>query len=173
MAQQDNYRKSGFALAYNNVRYGGLPAVSATGAAAVPLQQVAFPLIEADDARVFPAPRSAFLRNWIGAPGHVGRAVVSHGRLAAWGVIRPCRRGRKIGPLVGDDPDAVEAVFSALVGRENGEVFLDVPQPNRAAVALAQSWGLNPVFTTARMYRGSIRPVALERIFGVTTFELG
>jgi len=26
---------------------------------------------------------------------------------------------------------------------------------------------------TARMYTGAIRPVRLERVFGVTTFELG
>jgi hypothetical protein len=29
------------------------------------------------------------------------------------------------------------------------------------------------VFETARMYSGPVRPVAVERIFGVTTFELG
>ena len=33
--------------------------------------------------------------------------------------------------------------------------------------------GLAPVFETARMYTGPIRPVRLERVFGVTTFELG
>jgi hypothetical protein len=32
---------------------------------------------------------------------------------------------------------------------------------------------LAPVFETARMYTGAIRPVLLERVFGVTTFELG
>jgi len=31
----------------------------------------------------------------------------------------------------------------------------------------------SPVFETARMYSGQIRPLAVERIFGVTTFELG
>jgi len=29
------------------------------------------------------------------------------------------------------------------------------------------------VFETARMYTGPVRDVALPRIFGVTTFELG
>jgi hypothetical protein len=54
-----------------------------------------------------------------------------------------------------------------------GEVFLDVIEPNRNAVALAQALGLEPIFETARMYTGAIRPVALSRIFGITTFELG
>ncbi len=173
VAQQDNYRKSGFALAYNNVRYGGVPAVPGAPIATVPLNELPFAQIEADDASIFPAARAPFLRAWIGAPGHVGRALLRDGRLAAWGVIRPCRRGRKIGPLVAEDRDAAETVFSALVGPERGEVFVDVPQPNLAAIALAEAHGLSPVFKTARMYRGPIRTLAPERIFGVTSFELG
>jgi hypothetical protein len=40
-------------------------------------------------------------------------------------------------------------------------------------VSLAQALGLAPVLETARMYTGAIPPLRLERIFGVTTFELG
>jgi hypothetical protein len=40
-------------------------------------------------------------------------------------------------------------------------------------VALAQDLGLAPVFETARMYTGAIPPLRLERVFGVTSFELG
>jgi GNAT superfamily N-acetyltransferase len=173
VAQQDNYRKSGFVFAYNNIRYGGVPTGSGATVATVPLHEVPFDLIVADDARVFPAARPDFWRAWLDAPDHRGRAVLRDGKLAAWGVIRPCRTGRKIGPLVADDRDAAEAVFAALVGDEDGEVFLDVPQPNEAGVALAKAHRLAPVFETARMYRGRVRPVALERVFGVTTFELG
>ena len=100
--------------------------------------------------------------------------MVRDGRLAAWGVIRPCRTGHKIGPLVADDRTAAETVFTALVmAAGSGEVFLDVPSVNRDAVALAQAHGLAPVFETARMYTGPIRPLRLDRVFGVTTFELG
>ena len=52
--------------------------------------------VEAYDATVFPAPRTAFLRAWIDAPGHAGCALVRDGRLAGFGVIRPCRTGYKI-----------------------------------------------------------------------------
>ena len=86
---------------------------------------------------------TAFLRAWIGSPGHVGRALVRDGGLAGWGVIRPCRKGRKIGPLVADDRAAAEVVLSALLASVGGgEIFLDVPGINREAVALAQDLGL-------------------------------
>jgi Acetyltransferase (GNAT) domain len=175
VAQQHNYKKSGFELAYANVRYGGTvhaPDAPRTGVLA--LTEVPLAAVEAYDAMVFPAPRTAFLQAWIGAPGHVGRALVRDGRLAAWGVIRPCRKGRKIGPLVADDHAAAETVLAALLaGVGDGEIFLDIPSVNRDAAALAQNLGLVPVFETARMYTGAIPPLRLERIFGVTTFELG
>ncbi len=173
VAQQDNYRKSGFALAYANVRYGGTLSGAHGRHETVPLKDVPFDIVAADDARCFPADRPAFLRAWTAAPGHVGRALLRDGALAGWGVIRPARAGRKIGPLYAIDRHAAEAVFSALVGSEAGDVFIDVPEVNRAAVELAVGAGLEPRFETARMYTGPIRPVSLDRIFGGLSFEVG
>jgi hypothetical protein len=173
VAQQDNYKKSGFALAYRNVRYGGRVSCS-NSSDTVALATIPLATIAEDDATVFPAARPAFLRAWLNAPRHVGRALLRDGRLAAWGVIRPCRTGFKIGPLVADDRAGAEDVLGALVAAAGGgETFLDVPEPNKEAVALAQSHGLTPVFETARMYAGPIRPIRLDRVFGVSSFELG
>lgn len=175
VAQQDNYRKSGFQRAYANIRYGGIVAAPPKPPAdVVALDTIPFALVDADDATVFPARRSAFLRAWIDASGHVGRALVRDGKLAAWGVIRPCRTGRKIGPLVADDRAGAAAIVQALlVSADVGEVFLDVPAVNREAIALAVELGLKPVFETARMYTRPIPPLRLDRVFGVTSFELG
>jgi GNAT superfamily N-acetyltransferase len=75
-AQQENYKKSGFQLAYANVRYGGTVAAPAAPRTDImALTDVPFAAVEADDATVFPAPRSAFLRAWIGARGHIGLRV--------------------------------------------------------------------------------------------------
>jgi hypothetical protein len=174
VAQQDNYKKSGFRLAYANVRYGGTVAACETPRGVVPLGEIPPGMVEADDGCVFPAKRSSFLRAWIDAPGHIGRALLRDSSLAAWGVIRPCRSGFKIGPLVADDRAAAEAVLSALIaGVDGGEIFLDVPAINPDAVALARDLRLTPAFETARMYTGAIPSLRLDRIFGVTTFELG
>jgi GNAT superfamily N-acetyltransferase len=175
VAQQQNYEKSGFKFAYANVRCGGtVAAPDAQRAGVIAMAEVPLAVVEAYDATVFPAPRTAFLRAWIGSPGHVGRALVRDGQLTAWGVIRRCRKGSKIGPLVADDRDAAEAVLAALItSAGGGKIFLDVPSVNRDALALAQNLGLAPVFETARMYTGPIPPLRLERVFGVTTLELG
>jgi GNAT superfamily N-acetyltransferase len=175
VAQQQNYRKSGFKLAYANVRYGGdVTAPDRPYADVIDLTKIPLGMVEASDATVFPAPRPAFLRAWISSPGHVGCAHVRDGRLAGFGVIRPCRQGYKIGPLVADDRATAEDVLSALVSKVGGgQIFLDVPAINREAVALAEGFGLAPVFETARMYTGAIPQLQLDRLFGVTTFELG
>ncbi len=88
--------------------------------------------------------------------------------------MRECRAGYKIGPLFADTPEVAERLFAALTSRLHGApVFLDVPEPNAEAVALAERHGLAPVFETARMYRGHAPVEHLDRTFGITTFELG
>ena len=54
-----------------------------------------------------------------------------------------------------------------------GPLFVDVPDPNRDGVGRVTGHEFTPVFETARMYRGDAPIEPVERIFGVTTFELG
>jgi hypothetical protein len=175
VAQQANYRKSGFHLAWNNIRFGGeAPVLPAPLAHVVPAVSLPSAALEALDSLVFPARRPDFLRAWIGAPGHVALALVEDGQATGFGVIRPCRSGHKIGPLVAPGEAAAESLVAALLERvAPGPVFLDVPEPHGAAGRLAARLGLKPVFETARMYTGPAPAVAMERLFGVTTFELG
>ncbi len=176
VAQQDNYRRSGFALAYRNIRYRGLRASDAPlDARVVPLSKFSFDEIVRYDRALFPESREAFLRAWIAQPGAKAMAVEQSGRLAGYGVIRPARAGFKIGPLFAEDPSCAEALFHALTMRvpAGSEVFLDVPEPNRSALALAERHAMTPVFETARMYTGPAPRLPLARLFGVTSFELG
>jgi GNAT acetyltransferase-like protein len=69
---------------------------------------------------------------------------------------------------------AAEAILGSLLASVGSdEIFLDVPSVNRDAIAMAQDLGLAPVFETARMYTDEIAPLRMERVFGVTTLELG
>lgn len=176
-AQQANYRRSGFELAWQNRRYAGIAhaAAGAEPAQLVPLADLDFAALAADDRRVFPAPRENFLRHWIELPDSTGLAWIESGRLAGWGLIRRCRDGHKLAPLVADRPAIANALFEALLARvpAGDAVYLDVPQPNAEAVALAQRHGMSVVFETARMYTGAAPPCELGRLYGITSFELG
>ncbi|MCA1945257.1 MAG: hypothetical protein LDL30_08230 [Desulfovibrio sp.] len=70
-----------------------------------------------------------------------------------------------------DTPGTSRLVLRALAC--GGPVYLDVPAPNAAAMALAARHGLRPVFETARIHLDPPQTLPLERIYGVTIFELG
>jgi len=178
VAQQENYRKSGFRFAYNNARYAGVGGGGdgGDGVTVAELSSARFADIAAYDRRFFPAERDAFLRAWLAQPGAAALGVHSDGgELAGYGVIRSCREGHKIGPLFADSPAIARALFDALAARASpgAPVFLDIPECNSDARALAESRGMQKVFETARMYTGDFPDLPLDNLFGVTTFELG
>ena len=176
-AQQPFYRRSGFELAWQNMRFAGAARHTAQADAKpiVPISEADFGALCALDRRVFPARREAFLRCWIAMPGSAALAWVEDGRIAGWGAVRRCRVGHKIGPLVADNPTIASALYAALCRHipEGDAVFLDVPLPNADAQALARAQSLQGVFATARMYAGAAPAIKLDRLYGVTTFELG
>lgn len=177
VAQQANYRRSGFTLLHRNIRYGAAaprPPEAGGLPEAVPAARLPFAEIAAFDRRFFPAAREAFLRAWLGAPGHVARAVPGPEGLCGYAVLRPCREGSKIGPLFAQDPAAARALFAALLrAAPPGPVFLDLPEPNADAIAMATAAGMAPAFETARMYAGPAPALPLGAIYGITSFELG
>jgi GNAT superfamily N-acetyltransferase len=173
--QQPNYIKSGFRFAHRNIRFGG---VASGGNVLDPhLSMVnvsgASDAIVTYDRQFFPSERERFLRAWI-APPHRTLAYFDGTTILGYGTIRACREGHKIGPLFADDAPIAETLFSGLTAPWPGEkVFLDVPEPNTAGIGLAYGRGMEPIFETARMYRGKAPALPLDRIFGITTFELG
>jgi ribosomal protein S18 acetylase RimI-like enzyme len=172
-AQQANYAKSGFRPAHRDVRYEGVGG-GASPPGVVELSAVPFAEVLAYDRGVSPAARPEFLRRWINAPDTAALGVRRAGRLVGFGVMRPCRRGHRVGPLLGDDEQIAEDLFGSLSARAAGSpVYLDVPEANPAAVRLARRHGMREVFTTARMYRGQVPELTLERVFGVTSMEVG
>ncbi len=177
LEQQDNYRKSGFRLAWRNIRYQGVPKPGgerAVGATLLDAREVSFDRLAAYDRRFFRAPRDAFLALWISSPGHVALAALRERELLGLGVIRPCRAGHKIGPLYAASPDIAAALANGLcAGVPGGVVVLDVPEMNKDAVKLAESMGLAPSFETARMYTGPTPEFERAGLYGITTFELG
>ena len=173
VAQQDNYRRSGFALAFRNIRQRGEGGGRAPSGL-VDLAAVAFEEIARYDGTAFPAPRAPFLKAWIAQPQVHALAAADGPSLKGYGLLRPCREGFKVGPLFANDSEIAERLLAGLIARAPGApVFLDTPEANPAALALAERFGMAPTFETARMYRNGRPAMRLDRCFGVTTFELG
>ena len=175
-AQQANYARSGFRLAHRNVRYEGRGSDVPAADRVLPLGPHDMGDVLAYDRVFFPADREQFMRCWLQQEGSVVFGVrETGGALLGYAVLRPCRAGFKIGPLCAVSRKVAEELMQALRGRvPAGEpVFLDVPEPNAAAVALAERHGMHACFETARMYTGEDPGLPLARQYGITTFELG
>ena len=171
--QEATYLRSGFKTSYRSRRYRGMGG-GERPEEAINLERVDFKDVLYYDRRCFPDTRTEFLRLWLDAAGAKGYGVVRGDRLAGYGVVRPCVTGYKMGPLFADDGETAEIIYQALRASVNGELFyLDVIEPNEAAMELAARHKLEQVFTTVRMYRGDEPAMRKDRVFGVTSFELG
>ena len=172
----DFYAEGGFEISHRQTRHEGQVAAAMPEANLVALTELPFDLVAAYDMAHFGAPRWDFLRRWIDPPGGRGLALLADdGALAAVGVIRPCVAGGfKIGPLFAETATAADLVFRGLAAHARGEtVYLDTPRNNEAALALAARYGMTEAFSCRRQYFGPPPALPWERIFGVTSFELG
>ncbi|HWL51801.1 MAG TPA: GNAT family N-acetyltransferase [Chthoniobacteraceae bacterium] len=174
---QPYYAKSGFRFSHRNLRMEGV-GEEHPGAPDDPhlieAGSLDFETVLDFDRRHFGAERRDFLRRWIAPDNGVALAWKEGALLRGYGVLRPCSRGFKIGPLFADTPEVAEALYTGLSRRAAGEsLFLDIPENNPDAVALAARHGLREGFGCARMTLGAFPELPWGRIYGVTTFELG
>ncbi|MFE4937807.1 GNAT family N-acetyltransferase [Streptomyces sp. NPDC056649] len=174
--QQENYRRSGFRKAWNNVRYEGVPAAIGIpdGITLIDARKVSFDHIAAYDRRFFPAERDAFLASWIGLPDRTSLAAVHDGELRGFAAIRPCSGASRVGPLYASSPEIAAALLSGLAATVPGKpVAIDIPDINAPSVRLAEELGLAPGFEAARMYTGPVPEIDLPGMYAVTSLELG
>jgi len=173
LEQQENYRKAGFEFAYRNIRYAGkFEGVETPDV--FPLAELPVAPLEAFDARMFGAPRTQFLRNWITLPDSAALGVVKNDVLVGYGVLRPRQEGYQIGPLYAETPQAADSLFRSLAAQRPGQtLFYDALECNPASVQLARRHGLEPIFETARMYANGRPELPLDCHYSVSTFELG
>lgn len=183
MEQVPAYASLGYAPAHVTTRYVGSPeAISA-----VPVRDTGFAraVTYADvesvidfDARHTPARRERFMRGWLDHDSARRSFVVTTGNeIQGLATVRPALGGgSRIGPLFAVDADVAHALLSICASAAKdygGSIAIDIPEPNTAAITLAQDMGLAPSFACTRMYRGSVQDLPIERIWGNTTFELG
>ncbi|WP_328460380.1 GNAT family N-acetyltransferase [Actinoplanes sp. NBC_00393] len=176
VAQQENYRKSGFRPAWTTTRFEGVlaGAETAAGLRVVEARELPFTLLTAYDRRFFPAGRDAFLALWITGSGRHGVAAIRDGAVVGFGVRRSAGDADRIGPLFADDAAAAEALLAGLSTEYEMPVLIDVPETSPDAAKLLERLGLAPIWDTARMYTaGTPEEVDLSGVFAVTSLEMG
>lgn len=171
---EEKYQKvMKFKSSYSNLRFEG------RGGGEIPnglvkISKVPFEKLLEYDRRMFPAPRPGFLKKWVNQPDSYAFAALEAGDLKGYGVIRKCHAGYKIGPLFADDKVTAEKIFRALRASVPEElIYLDVPEPNKKAVEIAKKYHMNVMFRTIRMYSRKEPDIELDKVYGVTSFELG
>jgi len=176
LEQQKLYERMGFRPCYRSVRYQGVGiGARSNGEKTKYLSEVPMEDILAYDDLYFPVPRHVFIKSWISQPEAIALGVLNENELAGYGFLRKCHQGYKIAPLFANDSEVADVLFSALCGHapKGTPVFLDIPELNSAALYLAKRHRMSSVFETVRMYNNEIPRLPMDRIFGITSFELG
>lgn len=176
VAQQGNYRKSGFALAHKSARWGGATRpIGAPSQDVVAVTENHLDAVVGYDRKHFPDERRTFVEAWLRPSRNRMSAVALRDHtVIGCGTIRQAGTGWKVGPLFASSAGTADELLDSLIAMSGADtIFIDIPEPNVAAIELARSRGLTPAFETARMYLGAAPELPLGEIFGITTLELG
>ncbi len=179
------YLPMGFRDEYALSRYEGVGPgeVADTSAAVQFMTERDLPELVAFDARAFGAERRAVLRSMSGrnlefcfvrreprGAGERGASPVSGYLIARHG-----QDAVQVGPWVANDAAGADELLRSFLRRVPGKrVFVDVPHPNAAGVALIERYGFKVQRGFARMFLGeNAYPGKPEWVFGTSSAEKG
>lgn len=171
---QEFYRCGGFEIAYKDERYERLGEQFPidTNISAIADEDIAAVLEY--DKQCFGYSRPQFLLPWLRMPESKTFKYTADSSLLGFAIVRKANVGHKVCPLFADTPQVAEELYKACLNSVAGEpLYLDIPMVNSAAISLVEKYGAKYVFECARMYLGTPPTVDTNKIYGITTFELG
>jgi len=173
LSRVQSYSNIGFKLAYKNMRFEGIGGKYKISDKIFHSNVIEFDEILNYDSKCFPVKRETFLRGWLNMVNSHS-FVYYDNQVKGYGVIRPCRKGFKIGPIFADSFNIADDIYKALSSKAIDEIiYLDLPEANPISFELANKYEMKKVFETARMYNKQEPLIDLNKIFGITSFELG
>jgi ribosomal protein S18 acetylase RimI-like enzyme len=176
LAMQDFYTHGGFTSAFRDerrVRLGAIfpihPSIRKFSEATKITEILKF------DMQCFGVNREEFMKLWIANPSALTFYTVNEKEeVIGYAVLRKTYNGWKIGPLFANEFSLAEALYTACLNEVPNEmVYLDIPCCNPYALKLAEMYQTEYVFECARMYHGTPLDLPMDKVFGITTFELG
>lgn len=174
VAMQKFYQKGGFEIAFKDFRYEVIGKVYEVNEQISEISAEDINAVMELDKKCFGFPRPQFMIPWINLPGNKTFKYVENGELKGFAIVRKANSGYKICPLFAENELIAENLYRACMTAVAGEpIYLDIPEINTAAHKLVEKYNAKYVFECARMYRGKPPLVELDKVYGITTFELG
>ena len=171
--QVHNYQKWGFKSDHLHLRYKGV-IQGQISQDIVNINEVNFNQLCDYDSQYFPGFRAQFLEPWIKQSNSQGYAVIEKDKIVGYGVIRKSVEGFKIAPLFSENQAIAEKLLLALsTYANNNNIYIDVPDLNREAISLVTSYQMELIFECVRMYTHQPPLLNWNKIFGVTSLEIG
>lgn len=174
VAMQPFYGKGGFEIAFRDERYERLGETFDLDRHITPITNNDLDQVLAYDQLCFGFPRPRFMKAWLNMPESKTFKYTVDNTLKGFVVVRKVDHGYKIGPLFAEDEKIAEALYQAALNSVVGStLYIDIPMVNEAAVRLVKKYNATYVFECARMYYGTPPAQPTDKIFGITSFELG
>lgn len=126
------------------------------------------------DKQCFGFARPQFMIPWLNLPDNKTFKYIKNNQIKGFAIVRKANIGYKICPLFADNENIAEELYKACLNSVIGEpLFLDIPSVNKGSLNLIKKHNAKYIFECARMYYGKAPNNEIDKVFGVTTFELG
>lgn len=174
IAMQPFYKKGGFEISFRDERYEKIGMKSKINENISPIVEKDIDSILNYDQRCFGFSRPQFMKPWLKLPGNKTFKYTENDLLKGFAIVRKADKGYKVCPLFADNEIIADELYKACLNSVQGKsLFLDIPVINKGAVNLIKKYDGTYVFECARMYYGNPPDIDINKVFGITTFELG
>ena len=174
IAMQPFYKKGGFEIEFRDERHEKIGEKFDVDKNISVIEEEDFNSVLAYDKQCFGFPRPQFLIPWLKQSNVKTFKYFDDTKLSGFAIIRKTNKGYKVCPLFADNAEIAEDLYKACLNSVIGEpLYLDIPMKNQDAVGLIKKYNTSYVFECARMYYGKPPQMNINKVFGITTFELG
>ena len=174
IAMQPFYNKGGFEIAFRDERHEKVGEKFEVDNNISPIEEKDFDSVLDYDKEYFGFPRPQFLIPWMQQANVKTFKYIYDTELKGFAIIRRANKGYKVCPLFADNAEIAEELYKACLNTVVGEpLYLDIPMINQDAITLIKKYNTTYVFECARMYYGKPPDIEINKVFGITTFELG
>jgi hypothetical protein len=171
---QPFYAKGGFKFSHRDLRMESVAQVEIPNFHVTKINPEEFNLLNNFDRNYFGFERERFLKDWLFMPDSQSLKYTEGTVIKGYGTVRKCRKGYKVGPLFAQNFEVAHEIYKGLATVAQGnQIYIDVPEINKDGMKLAALYDMKEMFGCARMYYGKAPELPYDKIYSVTTFELG